>query len=72
MTLSHGAIPTLQMGAMTMEFKLPPASEIPRKIAVGDTVAFEFMLGPDGPQLTRVSPVAPAPKSVGNAAGTGK
>ena len=76
MTLSHGPIGSLKMGAMTMEFKLPPPSAIPRNIAVGDAIAFEFMLGPDGPQLTRISPVAPEPKPVGNsagkAAGTGK
>ena len=69
MTLSHGPIGSLKMGAMTMEFKLPPPSAIPRNIAVGDAIAFEFMLGPDGPQLTRISPVAPEPKPVGNAAG---
>ena len=66
MTLSHGPIATLNMGAMTMEFKLPPPSAIPRNIEVGDAIAFEFLLGPDGPQLTRISPVAPAPKAAGS------
>jgi len=56
LTLSHGPIASLGMGAMTMEFKRPPASALPRNLEVGDRITFEFYVGPDGPQLTRVSP----------------
>jgi membrane fusion protein, copper/silver efflux system len=56
LTLSHGPIASLGMGAMTMEFKRPPASALPRNLEVGDRIMFEFYMGPDGPQLTRVSP----------------
>ncbi len=56
LTLSHGPVPTVPWGAMTMEFKRPPASALPRNLEVGDRISFEFYLGPDGPQLTRVSP----------------
>jgi Cu(I)/Ag(I) efflux system membrane fusion protein len=56
MTLSHGPIASMQMGAMTMEFKLPPPSAMPPNLKVGDSVGFEFTVEPDGPQLTRVSP----------------
>jgi membrane fusion protein, copper/silver efflux system len=56
LTLSHGPIASLGMGAMTMEFKRPPQGALPANLRVGDRVAFEFYLGADGPQLTRVSP----------------
>jgi len=56
MTLAHGPLPSVGMGAMTMEFKLPPPSAMPPKLKVGDSVAFEFVMAPDGPQLTQVTP----------------
>ena len=56
LTLSHGPIPSLQMGPMTMEFKRPPASALPHNLEVGDRITFEFYIGAEGPQLTRVSP----------------
>ena len=56
LTLSHGPIASLGMGAMTMEFKRPPASALPRNLEVGDRITFEFYMSPDGPQLTRVTP----------------
>ncbi|MBX3587459.1 MAG: efflux RND transporter periplasmic adaptor subunit [Ramlibacter sp.] len=57
LTLSHGPIPSLKWGQMTMDFKRPPASQLPRNLEVGDRVTFEFYMGTDGPpQLTRVSP----------------
>ncbi len=59
LTLSHGPIPSLQMGAMTMDFALPKDGT-PPGLKVGDHVGFEFQLGDDGPQLTRISPMAPA------------
>jgi Cu(I)/Ag(I) efflux system membrane fusion protein len=58
MTLSHGPIPSIQWGPMTMDFKLPPRSALPRNLEVGDRIIFEFYMGPDGAQLTRVSPSA--------------
>src|SRR5256885_12468736 len=43
-SLSHGAIPTLKWGPMTMDFKLPPDGSAP-KVQVGDRVSFEFFMG---------------------------
>lgn len=61
-TLSHGPIPSLQWGAMTMAFKPPPGG-LPRNVAVGDTVAFEVRQNKDGSyQLTSISPTAAAPR----------
>ena len=58
---------------MTMDFKLPKGW-MPRKVAVGDLVDFEFTMNPDGPpQLTRVTPLPTAPKAaVGPASAGGK
>jgi Cu(I)/Ag(I) efflux system membrane fusion protein len=56
-TLSHGPIPTLKWGPMTMDFK-PPAQGLPRNVEVGDAVSFAFTMGTDGPQLTRIVPLA--------------
>jgi len=70
-TLSHGPIPSLKWGAMSMDFKAPPPQELPRNLSAGDTVNFEFYIDPEGlPQLTRVSPsvaataATPAPSGV--------
>jgi len=58
MTLSHGPIPSIKWGPMTMDFKPPPAKDIPRNLGVGDRVTFEFYMDADGlPQLTRISPM---------------
>ena len=70
-TLSHGPIPSLKWGAMTMDFKAPPQQALPRNLEAGDRVSFEFYMGADGlPQLTRVSPLAsasgPAPAASGS------
>ena len=55
-TLSHGPIPSVGMGAMTMEFKLPSAQQLPRGLAVGERVDFEFGMHPtDGPTISRLS-----------------
>lgn len=65
-TLSHGPIPSLKWGPMTMDFKFPPPSAIPRNLQVGDRVHFEFYMDAEGlPQLTRISPAAPEPKTAG-------
>ncbi|MEO7244158.1 MAG: efflux RND transporter periplasmic adaptor subunit [Rubrivivax sp.] len=61
LTLSHGPIPSLKWGPMTMDFK-PPSSGLPRRLAAGDRVGFEFFMDADGlPQLTRMTPLAAPP-----------
>ena len=66
--LAHGPLPTAAMGAMTMEFKAP-ARGMPRNIAKGDQVQFEFTMNKDGEfTLTSITPLAsaspaPAPKA---------
>jgi Cu(I)/Ag(I) efflux system membrane fusion protein len=62
LTLSHGPIPSLKWGPMTMDFKLPPQG-LPRNVTAGDRVSFAFTMGADGPQLTRIVPLAPEAKS---------
>jgi len=65
-TLSHGPIPSLQWGAMTMEFKLPPPQQRPRGIAAGDRIEFEFTMDPaDGPVVSRIVLQPPAPAASG-------
>ena len=60
-TLSHGPIPSLQWGPMTMGFNLP-ASGLPRNIEVGDSVAFEIRDGGGGTfEIVRISPTPPSP-----------
>ena len=59
-TLTHGPIPSLKWGEMTMAFK-PPARGIPRGMAAGDRVDFEFTMGADGPQITHLTLLPPAP-----------
>jgi len=46
-TISHGPIESLQWGAMTMPFRNPP-SGLPKDLAVGDSVSFEFRQKPEG------------------------
>jgi Cu(I)/Ag(I) efflux system membrane fusion protein len=46
-TISHGPIPSLKWGPMTMGF-MPPASGLPKDIKVGDTVQFEIQATGDG------------------------
>ena len=60
-TLSHGPIPSAGWGEMTMTFQ-PPKSGLPRNVAVGDAVQFEFVLPKEGePTITQIGPVANAP-----------
>lgn len=67
-TLSHGPIPSLKWGAMTMEFKSPSAKDLPSNLKADDRVSFEFYMDADGlPQLTRVSPSS-APSAAAPAA----
>ena len=65
-TLSHGPIPSLQWGAMTMDFKTPAAG-LPKNITQGETVTFEFKQGKNGQfELTTISPlVQPATPAKG-------
>ncbi|WP_096699665.1 efflux RND transporter periplasmic adaptor subunit [Polaromonas sp. AER18D-145] len=72
-TLSHGPIPSIKWGAMTMDFKAPPSQELPRNLAAGDNVNFEFYIDSEGlPQLTRVSPSGPATAATPAASGSTK
>ena len=60
MTIQHGAIPSANMGAMTMPFKAPH-SGLPRNLQPGDQVSFEFTIGKSGAfELTWLAPEAPA------------
>jgi Cu(I)/Ag(I) efflux system membrane fusion protein len=72
MTLSHGPIPSLKWGAMTMDFKLPRGG-VPRGLEAGDRVDFEFYMDTDSlPQLTRTTLLPPEPKAVPAAAGASR
>jgi Cu(I)/Ag(I) efflux system membrane fusion protein len=63
MTLSHGPIPSLKWGAMTMDFKLHRGG-VPRGLEAGDRVDFEFYMDADSlPQLTRTTLLPPEPKA---------
>ena len=54
--LSHGPIPSLKWGAMTMDFKLPPPGSCPRGVgAPAITVDFEFRMADDGPTCRRLT-----------------
>ena len=62
--LSHGPIPSLKWGEMTMGFKLPK-SGLPRNIAVGDRVSFDFVQSGKGAyQISTITPMAPASKAL--------
>jgi Cu(I)/Ag(I) efflux system membrane fusion protein len=59
-TLSHGPVPSLQWGDMTMGFK-PPPTGLPKGIKVGDRVSFEFRATKDGSyELQTITPLAPS------------
>jgi Cu(I)/Ag(I) efflux system membrane fusion protein len=61
-TISHGPIPSLQWGAMTMDFKLPAAG-LPGNIAVGGKVVFEIHPVKDGAfEISTIAPAAGAAK----------
>ncbi len=63
--LSHGPIPSLQWGPMTMGF-VPPPRGLPKNIAVGDTVTFEFHEAEGGMfQITKIAPAGPAQGKAG-------
>jgi Cu(I)/Ag(I) efflux system membrane fusion protein len=55
-TISHGPIPSLQWGAMTMAFKLPPTG-LPGGISMGDIVTFDVRQRADGTfEIAAISP----------------
>jgi len=57
-TLSHGPVPSLNWGPMTMGFA-PPAGGLPKDVKVGDTVQFEFRKAGKGMfQIVSMSRVA--------------
>ncbi|MEO7851652.1 MAG: efflux RND transporter periplasmic adaptor subunit [Rubrivivax sp.] len=67
LTLSHGPIPSLKWGPMTMDFK-PPKGGLPRGTAAGDRVNFEFFVDAEGlPQLTAMRLLAPEPRPAATA-----
>ncbi len=54
-TLSHGPIPSMQWGPMTMDFKLPAGA--PAAIKEGDAVTFAFKPAPGGQfEITSIGP----------------
>lgn len=54
-TLSHGAIPALKWGPMTMDFTLPE-SDFPANIHVGAQVDFQFTLDDNGAHIQHINP----------------
>ncbi len=53
-TLSHGPIPSLKWGSMTMDFQLPEEG-LPAGLKAGETVDFTFVMGnEDNPKLIGV------------------
>ena len=55
-TISHGPIPSMKMGAMTMEFKAP-ATGVPANVKVGSHVSFELANAANGEMmLTKITP----------------
>jgi Cu(I)/Ag(I) efflux system membrane fusion protein len=54
LTISHGPVPSLKWGAMTMDFHAPPTG-IPTGLKAGDAIHFEFVQTPAGEfQATRI------------------
>ena len=62
--LSHGPIPSLKWGDMTMGFK-PPAAGVPAGLKAGDTVTFTFLARPGG--VFELTSIVPAGKGAGTA-----
>lgn len=58
LTISHGPVPALQWGAMTMDFQAPPTG-LPKDLKPGQQIRFRFRLDADEVAvLTSVQPVA--------------
>ncbi|WP_454909638.1 efflux RND transporter periplasmic adaptor subunit [Variovorax gossypii] len=59
-SLSHEPIPSMQWGAMTMDFGMPAAG-LPQGLKPGQTVNFAFHMNKEGlPVLTRIDPAGAA------------
>nr|WP_311530183.1 efflux RND transporter periplasmic adaptor subunit [uncultured Ralstonia sp.] len=61
-TISHGPIPSIHWGAMTMDFASPPTG-LPKGLKQGDRVHFRFHLDKDG--MAVLSSVGPAADGTG-------
>ncbi len=58
--ISHGPVPTLQWGPMTMGFK-PPLAGMPDSVHAGDRVSFDFVKEADGSfRIARIGAAADA------------
>ena len=56
-TLSHGPVPSLDWGPMTMDFQIPTTG-LPKGLAEGDQVSFEFHAGQKGGfELKSITPI---------------
>ncbi len=61
-TISHGPIPALQWGSMTMGFNLPVGG-LPKNVEIGDTVIFEIRAIKEGVfQIITIAPTIATPK----------
>ncbi len=59
-TISHGPVPSLNWGPMTMDFRIP-ATGLPQNLTNGDQVSFEFHAGQKGGfELSSITPMRPA------------
>jgi Cu(I)/Ag(I) efflux system membrane fusion protein len=60
-TISHGPVASLDWGPMTMDFDLPAAG-LPRNVAAGDTVTFDFVQASGGSfRISAISPTSAGP-----------
>jgi Cu(I)/Ag(I) efflux system membrane fusion protein len=65
-TISHGPIPSLRWGPMTMGF-VPPAAGLPPGLKAGNEVDFDLRARPDGRyEITGVRPLPPAAQPGGH------
>ena len=64
-TLSHGPVPALKWGSMTMDFKLPKEGA-PKDLKPGASVTFDFVPTPQGEYaITAIRPAGSAPAGPG-------
>ena len=62
-TISHGPVPSLGWGPMTMDFQVPTQG-LPKNVAVGNRVTFEFQAAQKGGfELKAITPIAPVPNA---------
>lgn len=69
-TIQHGPIASANIAAMSSIFSIP-RSGLPRNIAVGDRVSFEFVTTAGELQLTAIAPEVPEPAQAGGEQGKG-